>query len=352
MAIRKSFPSSDQIIALPPVENEEMADIIRKQMFAQRSGVAMKGVRGYESREATSEEREILDKCEQYVDAFFSSIGQKNTPKITMERIQIFQRERGFIKSDSSSVHFGRVGFFSNIELRGIDKSSLTPARTFLHSAVHEFIHAKAQNRWKIGASTTRNISGFKSLVSGVENSTLIPKAAYFQGLNEAMTETIAILVCDDLFRSSWFQKFYGVQEKKTKEIRFAHCNHNNCDDAAIVEVAVGQSGETVPIIAYEYEQQALSLLFKQISERLNIPLPQVFLTFFTDYSEGTLKRIKPLLRKAFGPNMLRLLAVWRPTNKLEDAEGLFKLLLENYPRGQEYLIKQYIIAHGGVPKK
>ncbi len=356
MPPRKDFPNPEQIKALTP-KSEGMAEDVRSVMPFATTEVPSIPTPGHEKREANEEEIFLMGAVEHFMSAFFGHHGFRETPIINNRYVRITQK----IKNESLAAfehpqsHLGSTGLYSDIVLDAFHPDRPDGVRTFLHVAAHEFAHAKSKNQWTIGERTLRRITGFNNIIAHIstpEDPRLnrFPTKKFFNGLNEAMTEMIAILVFQDIADSQWFRETQRENEEATRELRTRATASGAIADAEIIGFSQNSNGEIQTIFAYQSELIVLDLLVRNIEEVTQTPPQEILHLFIADYAEGTMKRVTPLLRRTFGNNILRVLSVWEP-NEPNNAQDIQRYLLEKDSHRRDILARQYLESHGTVPQ-
>ncbi len=358
MPPRKMFSSPEQVKALTP-KSESIARGVREMMPSPTSKNPGFEFPGYEKRLPTEQEKDFIDRADRAVDDALRMFGMYNVPGIDTAEIRIHERraQNTSVKEPfHSAVPLGHTGVFYDMSLSAFRADRHDGARMFLHSAIHEFFHAKSNNRWNIGVKTQRRISGFNSVLSRTVPDeqgrlTMNPTADLFIGFTEAMTETLAVLTCEKLFATPWFQKTQRRNESRTASLRKAYAESHHASDAMIVKISQNDAGAVEGLIPYFTEQFALKLMMLRISDTLKIPYNTVLKTFVVDYIAGTMEHIKPLLRQTFGPDILRVLSVWTPAKLSGEGNDLFLYLKATDPKTRDVMAKDYLTKRGSLPQ-
>ncbi len=362
MPPREIFPNPEQIQALRPTNiTEPLAENTRARMpFSKKNEPDVRVSGGVEERKTTSHERFYMKKAEESVDAMFQRFGQHDIPRIGMEYVRVLHPA----SSVTSTQYFlentekrPSVDMFSAILLERLNERSLDGVRNFLHVAAHEFIHAKGGNRWTIGVNTTRQTSGFSRALGrftpkGPQETQFTHSGIFFKAFNEAMTETLAVMACNEIYTSSWFQALQSDNEQKTLEARQAFAREHGVSDGTIASVRVDNEGVVEGGTGYLAEQRFLKLIMTHVSEATMTPFALVMNLFQQDYIEGRMERIKPLLHAAYGPDILRVLSVWNPNQNPENATLLLKYLTEPNPSLRHRHALAYIANHKPLQQK
>lgn len=291
-------------------------------------------------RQPTEEERAMLVRVEQAVDSMFFAAGLTNVPTISPDAMHIFT-------PSADAQRHGYVGPFFDVGIVTLDSNAPDGARKFLHAAAHEFIHAKGKNLWTVGVNTTNRTSGF---ARGLGRMTMFPNNLrapemvrnVFVGLNEAFVETLTLFACENLLRSEWFLRTFKTQEAQTATIRREAREKLLIPDEAISSISL-DTGETAQ--GYLAEQRILAVIFRRIADAAHLPKSHVLLLFEKDYVNGSMKRITPLLRHTFGPDILRVLAVWSPNTSQETLTLLYDYLHETSPAARAAFAQKLLVA-------
>ncbi len=354
MPPREIFPNPKYVKALTS-KSEVHANELRAFMPSDTFFDSGETPPGYERRQPTETEQHLMRQAEQFLDETFRFFSL-TTPAISFPSICILQKK----DEDTGTAPFsetilGNIDMHSQITLASFRPQLPDGARTFLHIALHEFTHAKSKNLWTIGRKTTRRTSGFDRIMEHVhvdssETSKLISQEHLFVALNEAMTETLTVLTCESILASPWFQETYGEDEEKTKMQRDEFCIANTIYDAEIAASFQDSNGEMHHAVSYKNVRIVLSFLFARIAQHHTIPRQDVFRFFVQDYAEGTMERIKPLLRATFGPDILRVLSVWMP-GEIENDQSIIDYLKEKDPNIRDIIANNYLTKRGSLPQ-
>ncbi|MFI3157604.1 MAG: hypothetical protein QX199_15760 [Methylococcaceae bacterium] len=358
MPPRKMFSSPEQVQAVTP-KSEPIARGVRAMMPGPTSTNPGFEFPGYEKRPPTEQEKDFIDRADRAVDDALRAFGIYNVPGIDAAEIRIHERlsQAPSMKEPFySAVPLGHTSVFYDISLSAFRADRHDGARMFLHAAIHEFFHAKSNNRWNIGEKTQRRISGFHSTLSRTTTDergrlAMDPAEDFFVGLTEAMTEMLTVIACEKLFATPWFQKTQRRGEARTASMREAYAKAHHASDAMIVKVSQNESGVVEGLTPYFMEQFTLKLIMLRISDAQKIPYNTVLKIFITDYIAGTMEHIKPLLRDTFGPDVLRVLSVWTPATLSGEGDDLFFYLKETNPHVRDVMANNYLTKRGAVPQ-
>ncbi|MFI3157603.1 MAG: hypothetical protein QX199_15755 [Methylococcaceae bacterium] len=354
MPPREIFPNPKQVRALTP-KSEAYAEKLRSFMPPQELTDSGEIPPGYELRRPNEEERQLMMKAEQFLDETFRFFSVA-PPEIHLPSLCILQKKEEDSHSMSSpAIISGHIDMHLQMMLTQFNPQLPDGARRFLHIVLHEFTHAKSKNLWTIGRKTTRRTSGLDVVTEHFQTDSSqldsdVSNARFFIALNEAITETLTILTCESLLSSSWFRETYGENEERTRAQREKYCAENDIYDAEIVAVSQDSNGEPQSALSYKNERIVLSFLLDRIAQESTIPRQDVFRLFVQDYAEGTMERTKPLLRATFGPDILRVLAVWTP-NELQTDESIYLYLKEKDPNIRDIMANNYLTKRGSIPQ-
>ncbi len=354
MPPREIFPNPEQVRALTP-KSERSAQSIRDAMPFSSIYPWESQPSDLEKREATPEESFLMRKAEESIDTVFAHVGYSDTAAIGMEHVRILNPSRGEEGTQDFVEHTtGFIDSFSHIVLKAFDAKATDGTREFLKTAVHEFIHAKSKNRWTIGEKTLRQICGFRQTIGrnvsfNLEESRLVPTEVLFTAFNEAMTETLAVLVRDELFTSSWYVSTLRERERRSADERAEYAEQYGISEGAIGAMTEGPDGNMRGHVSYPFEQQALRTMMVRIANLSQMMTSDVVKAFHADYMEGTMKRVIPLLHTAYGPDILRVLAAWKTEDSEEAQSLLLQYLQEQNPQERDALAKEYLEKHGTI---
>lgn len=309
------FPSPEHVQPLSE-KSEPIAEHMRSRMPFATQDVPDVLFLGHEKREPTEQEIVLLNKTQEVVDAFLKPFCEHPPSSIAMEHVRILKP----ISPDSAQMFpqkncSGRVGTYLNITLPQFNTEVPEGARNFLHTAIHEFIHAKASMLWQVGERTMKQVTGFSVITAQTPNlqTGKIPVGdMFFVALNEALTEHITTMIFAELYASDWYQTQFHDNEKRTEEVREQYIALHALRDEEISGMIRYHGKQIGVIISYENERKILEILIQRIATELGLPRQEVLSLCITDFCNGTMQHIRPILQKVFGDDALRMLAIWQ----------------------------------------
>lgn len=343
------FPSPEHVQSLSE-KDQTAAEYMRSRMpFATRD-VPDVLFPGYEKREPTEQEIILLYVTEEYVNDFFDSACEHPPSSIAMEHVRILEpispeSEKTFSHENCT----GRVGTYLNITLPQYNERAPEGARAFIHTAIHEFVHAKAATRWSVGERTMKQVTGFSVITARTPHAQTgkIPVGdMFFVALNEALTERITANIFAKIFASEWYQTQFSEREKLTEEIREQYAALLSLHDAEISGIIRMKDRQIGVVVAYDNERKILDTLIQCLSHTLKRTYTEILSLCIVDYCNGTMQHIRPLLREAFGNDALKVLALWQPHHP-DMARDLRAYLTERDPDIREIIANNYLTNYG-----
>ncbi len=333
MSERRVFPDSGKVRGLSQ-EAEPFARYIKSRIDAPKNR---------ELREPTEKEKLLLQKAEWAANRVLVMYGAQQPPAINHAKI-------GLVGDtiDLSLSHQGKVYLFSTIELRGLDQKSPFGNRFFLRTAIHEMLHAKSTGSWTIGKKTTLNRSGMHRISThfverpgkGIE---MMPGDEFFSGYNEATTEMLTGIGFRELRKTTWFKDTQQKCEQDTQALRKEFADIWQISDDMVGYAYRAQNGKMRGSYSYFFEQKLLNLILGFVGRSSGLSKEDVVRALVSDYSKSEFTRMKPLLKKAFGPDAFKLLATWRPDAAGDGTMKLLKYFGESSPAVRKAVADQVL---------